>query len=315
MSALICGSMSYDTVMVFNDKFKHNIPVDEIDSPEPFDVHFMVPDLRRQFGGSAGNIAYNLKLLGEKPFPMATVGTDFEDYAIWFDSLGISRDHIKIVEHSATARTFITMDMGDNKMTAFHPGATSYSQFHPIWQVEDVKLGTISYDSTESMVSHALQFTEKGIPFIFDPGHAIFQFDGDELLKFIEQAAWILVNQKEWDVMQRRTNLTPEQLALRGQGLVITQGSGGAMIYVQGTEYKIPSAQAKAINDPVSCGDAFCAGLLYGLLKDADWPTVGRIASLMGAIKVEHHGSQSHQFNLDVFKARFKKNFGYALII
>jgi len=315
MSALICGSMSYDTVMVFNDKFKHNIPVDEIDSTEPFDVHFMVPDLRRQFGGSAGNIAYNLKLLGETPYPMATVGTDFDDYNTWFDSLSIPRDYIKIIEHSATAQTFITMDMGDNKMTAFHPGATNYSQFHPIWQVDNIRLGTISYDSTESMVSHALQFTEKGIPFIFDPGHAVFQFDGDELLKFVEQASWILLNQKEWDVVQRRTNLTPEQVAQRVQGLILTTGSDGATVFAQGTEYNIPAAQAKAVNDPVSCGDAFCAGLLYGLLKDADWPTIGRIASLMGAIKVEHHGSQSHQFNLDVFKARFKKNFGYALII
>jgi adenosine kinase len=315
MSILICGCMSYDTVMVFNDKFNHTISAEEIHSNEPFDIHFLVPDLRLQFGGSAGNIAYNLKLLGAEPIPMATVGLDFTNYATWLDSKKISRRYIKIIDHSVTAKSFITMDMGDNKMTAFHPGATYYAQFQSIWDIDNIVLGTVSFDSTESMLNHALQFNEKGIPFIFDPGHSIIQFDGDELMKFIEQANWILLNQKEWEIMQQRVHLTIEQVAARVQGLIITLGSQGAMIYAQGTTYEIPPAQAKAINDPVSCGDAFCAGLLYGLFKDADWSTIGRIASLMGAIKVEHHGSQSHQFNLDNFKARFKKNFGYALIL
>lgn len=312
-AALICGSLTYDTVIVIDEKFKHHLI---LDNPKPgFEVHFMVPDLRRQFGGSAGNIAYSLKMLGAEPLPMATAGIDFGLYAEWLDSQGIKRDRITKMDHSYTAQNFFIKDMDDNQIIAFHPGALNFSQFNRVSRIQGVTVGTISSDSTEAMITHAPQFVEAGIPFIFDPGRGISQFDGDDLLKFIEQATWILVNQKEWQIMEQRTGLSPAQVAQRVQALIITQNAQGALIYAQDTCYQIPQAQAKAMNDPAGCGDAFCAGILYGLLKDIDWQTTGRIATLMGAIKVEHHGSQNHKFTLDLFKLRFKKNFGYALMV
>ncbi len=310
MSVLICGSLAYDTVVVFNDKFTHHLS-----SQKTLDIYFMVPDLRRQFGGSTGNIAYNLKMLGIEPLPMATVGTDFDAYADWLTSRGIQQNHIMPIEHSHTAQTFVTIDMDDNQITAFHPGAMSFSHYNRVPLTQQITLGTVSLDSPEGMTTHALQLVEIGIPFVFDPGHSISEFDGDELLKFIEQASWVLVNKKEWELMQQRTRLSPQQLAQRVRALIITLGGEGAMIYAHEARYQIPPAVAKAVNDPISCGDAFCAGLLYGLAKDIDWETTGRIATLMGAIKVEHHGSQNHTLTLDSFKARFKKNFGYALIV
>lgn len=315
MSALICGTLSYDTVMVFNDKFRHHVWADQIQQAEAFDVQFMVPDLRRQFGGCAGNIAYNLRMLGLKPFIMSTVGNDFDNYADWLTNQDLPRTYITAIDHSFTAQTYMTMDMEDNKITAFHPGAMSFAHQNSIWRVKDISLGLICMENTEAMVQHALQLTEMGIPFVFDPGYSIYQLDGDELMRFIEQASWILVNEKEWLFMRQHTGLSEEQMAMRVQALIITLGDNGARIYAQGTRYQIPPARAKAANDPAGCGDAFCAGVLYGLLKDADWETTGRVAALMGAIKVEHHGSQNHRFNLELFKARFKKNFGYALII
>jgi len=314
-TALICGSLTYDTVIVLEEKFKnHLIPQEH---PSGFEIHFMVPDLRRQFGGSAGNIAYSLKKLGAIPLPLATVGMDFGPYAEWLDTQGISRNYIKRMDHCYTPQTFFIRDMDDNQLIAFHPGALNFSQYHRVTSPlsEEVNIGIISADSIEGMTAHALQLIEAGIPFIFDPGSTIHQFDGDDLLKFIEQATWILVNQKEWQVMELRTGLTATQMARRVQALIITRDAEGPLIYSQETCYQIPSAQAKAVNDTAGCGDAFCAGLLYGLLKDIDWETTGRIASLMGAIKVEHHGSQNHLFTLEMFKLRFKKNFGYALMI
>jgi adenosine kinase len=191
----------------------------------------------------------------------------------------------------------------------------NFSSTNQVWQAKEATIGIVCSESADAMMIHALQFVEAGIPFIFDPGQSIQLFDGDELLKFLEQAQWILLNRKEWQIVHQRTGLKAEQVAMRVQALIITQEAHGAMIYTQETRYNIPAARAKAINDPTGCGDAFCAGILYGLAKEVDWETTGRIAALMGAIKVEHHGTQNHNFTLDLFKARFKKNFGYALII
>jgi adenosine kinase len=311
MSALICGFLSYDTVMVFNDKFKHHLQ----SNMSALDVRFLVPDIRRQFGGNAGNIAYNLRLLGEKSFPMATVGTDFSLYADWLDSCGISRQYITVMEHCYTPQTFITIDMDDNHITAFHPGAMSFSQFNRIPHNAKFNVGIITADSNESMTKHALEFVDAGIPFVFNPSQSIHDLDGDELMKFIEQATWVLVNRSEWQVMQKRLGLSPQHIAQRLKALIVTLGADGSLIYSHDTRYQIPAATAKAVNDRMGCGAAYCAGLVYGLIRDIDWETTGRIASLMGAIKVEHHGTQNHTFSLDLFKARFKKNFGYALFI
>jgi len=312
MSALICGSFAFDTIMVFNDKFKNHILPEQV---HIINVAFLVPDLRREFGGCAGNIAYNLNMLGGDALPMGTVGTDFASYAEWMDSCGIFRTHVTTIDHSYSAQAFITTDTDDNQITAFHPGAMNYSHQNKVSQAKDVTIGIISPDGRQGMIEHASQFVAAEIPFIFDPGQGLPMFDGNELLQFIEQASWVIVNDYEWQLMQERTGLSAQEIVKRVRALIITKGAEGSMIYTAKTLYTIPSARAKANNDPTGCGDAFRGGLLYGLMKDIDWETTGRIASLMGAIKIEHHGTQNHRVTLEEFKQRFKKNFGYTLLM
>ncbi|MFK5969619.1 MAG: carbohydrate kinase family protein [Candidatus Marithrix sp.] len=312
MSALICGSFAFDTIMVFHDKFKQHILPDKV---HILNVSFLVPDLRREFGGCAGNIAYNLNLLGGEALPMGTVGTDFTPYAEWMDKCGIARTHVTAIDNIYSAQAFITTDMDDNQITAFHPGAMNFSHHNKISQTKGVTLGIVSPDGREGMIEHARQFVAAGIPFIFDPGQGIPMFDSNDLLQFIEQATWVIVNEYEWQLMQEHTDLSEDQVAKRVQALIITKGGNGSTIYTDNTIYQIPSADVKAANDPTGCGDAFRGGLLYGLMKDIDWETTGRIASLMGAIKVEHHGTQNHKITIEDFKQRFKHNFGYTLLI
>lgn len=308
MAALICGSFAYDTIMIFNDKFKHHILPEQV---HILNVSFLVPELRREFGGCAGNIAYNLNLLGGKAVPMGTVGSDFTPYATWMDSRQISREHVKIVENSYTAQAFITTDMDDNQITAFHPGAMNFSHHNKISDAQDIELGIISPDGRDGMIQHAQQFVEAGIPFIFDPGQGMPMFNGDDLKQFIEKATWATFNDYEWQLMHERTGLTTEQVANHLKGLIITKGGEGAVIYSDDKIYQIPAAKPHAIKDPTGCGDAFRGGLLYGLMNSMDWETTGRIASLMGAMKIEVAGTQNHFFSLDEFKARFQQNFGY----
>ena len=309
MAALICGSLAYDTIMVFHDKFKHHILPDQV---HILNVSFLVPELRREFGGCAGNIAYNLKLLGGTALPMATVGTDFAPYAAWMDSYQISRDYIKIIENSYTAQAFITTDMDDNQITAFHPGAMNFSHENKISQAQDVQLGIVSPDGRDGMLQHAQQFAEAGIPFIFDPGQGMPMFNGDDLKQFIEKATWATFNDYEWQLMHERTGLTTDQVANQLKGLIITKGAQGALIYSGDKTYQIPAAKPHAVKDPTGCGDAFRGGLLYGLMNGIDWETTGRIASLMGAMKIEQNGTQNHFFSLEQFKQRFHENFGYS---
>jgi len=309
MAALICGSLAYDTIMVFHDKFKHHILPDQV---HILNVSFLVPELRREFGGCAGNIAYNLKLLGGEALPMATVGTDFAPYAAWMDSYQISRDCIKIIENSYTAQAFITTDMDDNQITAFHPGAMNFSHENKISQAQDVQLGIVSPDGRDGMLQHAQQFAEAGIPFIFDPGQGMPMFNGDDLKQFVEKATWATFNDYEWQLMHERTGLTTDQVANQLKGLIITKGAEGALIYSGDKTYQIPAAKPHAVKDPTGCGDAFRGGLLYGLMNGIDWETTGRIASLMGAMKIEQNGTQNHFFSLEQFKQRFHENFGYS---
>ena len=306
MSALICGSFAFDTIMVFHDKFKNHILPDKV---HILNVSFLVPDMRREFGGCAGNIAYNLKLLGEEPLPMGTVGTDFGPYADWMDEKNISRKYLREVE-TYTAQAFITTDADDNQITAFHPGAMSLSHENSVLDSEGVKLGIVSPDGRDGMIEHAEQFVEAGIPFIFDPGQGLPMFNGEELLNFAEKATWITVNDYEAQLLEDRTGKSAHELAEMVDALIITRGSEGSHIYTLNHRYEIPSATVEAINDPTGCGDAYRAGLLYGLLNGLDWPTTGRIASLMGAIKIETHGTQNHSFTMDEFRQRYETSFG-----
>jgi len=309
MSALICGSFAYDTIMVFHDKFKNHILPDQV---HILNVSFLVPEMRREFGGCAGNIAFNLKMLGEDPLPMGTVGADFSPYADWMDRFGISRQYVKEVD-TYTAQAFITTDMDDNQITAFHPGAMNLSHENSVMQTSGIKLGIVAPDGRDGMLQHAEQFVESNIPFMFDPGQGLPMFSGDELLDFVDKATWVALNDYEAQLMEERTGKSPHELADMVDALIITRGAKGSQIYTSQHRHEIPLAKVSAIKDPTGCGDAYRAGLLYGLLNDLDWENTGRIASLMGAIKIESHGTQNHVFLLDEFFDRFKENFGYRL--
>ena len=307
MSALICGSMAYDTIMVFQDKFKNHILPEKV---HILNVSFLVPVMRREFGGCAGNIAFNLNLLGEEPLIMATVGHDFEPYAQWLSQCGISSEYIRILDDNYTGQAYITTDQEDNQITAFHPGAMNFSHLNHVPADGPVSIGIVSPDGKDGMQQHAEQFVEQRIPFIFDPGQGMPMFNGDELLRFLEQATWVTLNDYESELMQERTGLTLEQIAERVEALIITLGANGSKIYTENGCIDIPPAKPKAILDPTGCGDAYRAGLLYGLMNDLGWKVTGRIASLMGAIKIEHHGTQNHGLDMEVFKERYRENFG-----
>lgn len=312
MSALICGSIAYDTIMVFSDKFKNHILPEKV---HILNVSFMVPDMRREFGGCAGNIAYNLKLLGGEPLLMATVGSDFTPYAEWMDKCGISLQYVKVLDNTYTAQAFITTDMDDNQITAFHPGAMMQAHENKVSDATGVKIGIVSPDGRDGMIQHAEQFVEAGIPFIFDPGQGMPMFDGDDLKRFIDQASYVVVNDYEWQLMQERTRYSPQDVAAKTQALIVTQGGEGSTIYTQQQTYHVPCAKAEKISDPTGCGDAYRAGLLFGLMNNADWEVTGRIASLLGAIKIEQPGTQNHSFSLDEFKQRYQQSFDSELLI
>jgi adenosine kinase len=312
MSALICGSYAYDTIMVFPDRFKNHILPDKV---HMLNVSFLVPEMRREYGGCAGNIAYNLKLLGGAPLPMATVGRDFDLYASWLDTCGIPRTHIRKYDNTYTGQAYITTDMDDNQITAFHPGAMSLSHENTVSNAEGVSIGIVSPDGRDGMIQHAEQFAEAGIPFIFDPGQGMPMFSGEDLLRFTEQATWITLNDYEAQLFEERTGKSPHEIAEQVEALIITLGAKGSHIYTAEHRIEIPAATPRAVNDPTGCGDAYRAGLLYGLMHNLDWPITGRIASLLGAIKIEHHGTQNHTFTREEFDLRFEEVFGQPLSV
>ncbi|MDD1621683.1 MAG: carbohydrate kinase family protein [Methylococcaceae bacterium] len=307
MNALICGSMAYDTIMVFHDKFQNHILPDKV---HILNVSFLVPAMRREYGGCAGNIAYNLKLLKEEPLIMATVGHDFEPYAQWLSQRGISSRYINVLDDHYTGQAYITTDVEDNQITAFHPGAMNFSHLNEVPADSGITIGIVSPDGKQGMQEHAEQFAELAIPFIFDPGQGMPMFNGEELLKFLDLANYATFNDYESELVQERTGLTLEQIAEKVDALIITLGSKGSKVYTHGEIIDIPAAQPKQVLDPTGCGDAYRAGLLYGLINDYDWAVTGRIASLLGAIKIEHHGTQNHTFTMAEFKQRYQDTFG-----
>ncbi len=310
MSAIICGSFAFDTIMVFHDHFKNHILPEQV---HILNVSFLVPDMRREFGGCAGNIAYNLKLLGGEGKPMGTVGMDFKPYADWMDRCGISREHVREISGQYTAQAYITTDQDDNQITAFHPGAMNFSHENSISDTNGCTIGLVSPDGRDGMLQHAEQFVQAGIPFMFDPGQGMPMFGGEELLRFAEQAQWLAFNDYEVKLMQERTGKSPEQLAQMVEAVIVTRGGEGSSIYTRNKSYEIPAARAASLEDPTGCGDAYRSGLLYGLMHGIDWELTGRIAALMGAIKIEHAGTQNHSFTRDEFDQRFQDTFGISL--
>ncbi len=310
MTALISGSMAYDTIMVFQDHFKNHILPEQV---HILNVSFLVPEMRRNFGGCAGNIAYNLMLLGGDGIPMATVGEDFAPYARWMEEKGVSRAGLREIEGEFTAQAFITTDQDDNQITAFHPGAMNHAHLSRVGDFQDISIGIVSPDGRQGMIDHAQQFAEAGIPFIFDPGQGMPMFDGDDLLRFAEQATWLAFNDYEARLMEERTGLSMEKLAERVEAVIVTRGGEGSIIYTGNKHLKIPTAAASKLADPTGCGDAYRGGLLYGLMQGMDWELIGRVASLMGAMKIEQQGPQNHHFGRDEFEHRFHESFGFSL--
>jgi adenosine kinase len=308
--ALICGSLAYDTIMVFEGRFSAHILPEQI---HILNVAFLVPRLRREYGGCAGNIAYNLGLLGDEGLPMATVGRDFAPYAEWLAKAGVSRAHVRTVPGELTAQAFITTDLDDNQITAFHPGAMQHAHLNHVGEAGPVALGIVAPDGREGMLAHAREFVAAGIPFIFDPGQGLPMFDGAELTAFIDAATWVAVNDYEWQLLRERTGLDEQAIAARVDALIVTQGAQGSRIHTEDGCIEIPPAQARAVVDPTGCGDAYRAGLLHGLLRGLDWPSTGRIASLMGAIKIASRGTQNHHFGAEEFRAAFAAAFGQPL--
>jgi adenosine kinase len=308
--ALICGSVAFDTIMVFGDRFRNHILPDKI---HMLNVSFLVPQLRREFGGCAGNIAYNLKLLGDVGYTMATVGKDFGPYADWMRKTGVATDYIRVIESEHTAQGFVTTDLDNNQIWAFHPGAMQQSHLNKVTDAKakekEIAIGIVAPDARDGMVQHADQFADAGIPFIFDPGQGLPLFDGKDLKRFVEQATWVAANEYEWQVIQQRTGWTENDVTQLVEALIVTKGAEGSTIHTKGGPIHIPCAKAHKVVDPTGCGDAYRAGLIHGLLHGLDWPTTGRIASLLGAIKIETLGTQNHTFTAAEFQQRLAAAF------
>jgi adenosine kinase len=310
MSALICGSIAFDTVMVFQGRFREQILADRI---HMLNVSFLVPSLRRNFGGCAGNIAYNLGLLGGRGAPMATVGHDFEPYRRWLRECDVSLEYVRELDDAFTAQAFITTDLDDNQITAFHPGAMGQSHLNVVPANAGITFGIVAPDGRDGMVSHAAQFAAAGIPWLFDPGQGLPMFNGEELLDFVDKATWVAVNDYEGQMLQERTGLSAAGIAAKVRAYIVTRGAEGSVIHADGREYVIPTARPDRVTDPTGCGDAYRAGVIFGLMNELDWDTTGRIASLMGSIKIAHPGTQSHRFDMNEFKTRFRAAFGREL--
>jgi adenosine kinase len=307
MTALICGSLAFDNIMVFPGHFKDHILPDKI---HMLNVAFLVPQMRREFGGCAGNIAYNLALLGGDGMPMGTVGHDFGPYMDWFADQGIDGRFVRAYEEAFTAQAYITTDLDDNQITAFHPGAMEHSHEQAVPVDLGITIGIVSPDGKAGMFAHAEQFVAAGIPFIFDPGQQLPQFDGDELADMVEKATWLTVNDYEMQLVQERTGLGAERLAERLDAVVVTRGGEGSRVHTRAGVIDIPAARVGDLADPTGCGDAYRAGLLYGLMNDLGWERTGRLASLMGAVKIESHGTQNHRPTREALAARYAESFG-----
>jgi len=305
--ALICGSLAFDTIMVFGDRFANHILPDKI---HILNVSFLVPQMRREYGGCAGNIAYNLSLLGDHGVPMATVGSDFGPYRERLERGGIPTGHVRVIASELTAQAFITTDLDDNQITAFHPGAMQHSHANRVSEAHGITLGIVAPDGREGMLEHAAQFAAAGIPFIFDPGQGLPMFGAEELQGFLRQARWVTVNDYEWQLLQQKSRWGVSEIMQHVEALIVTRGAAGAVVHTRGEEIRIPAAPVHAVVDPTGAGDAFRAGLLHGLLHGRDWRTTGLIASLMGAIKVESRGTQNHRFTREEFAQRLAAAFG-----
>jgi adenosine kinase len=306
---LVTGSIAYDTIMVFPDRFKNHLLADQL---HILNVCFLTPDMRREFGGTAGNIGYNLKLLGEAPLVMATVGEDVGPYLERLQRLRIDPRLLKKIPGQFTAQAFITTDLDDNQITAFHPGAMNSSHENHVRRELEAGIAIIGPDGKEGMQQHARECAELGVPFMFDPGQGLPMFSGEEIDEFLRHASYVAVNDYEGKMLEEKTGRKLEEHARRVKALVVTLGAQGSLVFADGKRHEIPCAPADKVVDPTGCGDAYRAGLLYGLAHGWDWTNTGKLASVMGAIKISHRGAQNHTTSRDEIDARFKRAFGHS---
>ena len=310
MTTLVCGSLAFDTIMVFPDQFKKHILPDQI---HILNVAFMVPDMRREYGGTGGNIGYNLKLLGEDPLVMATVGHDFGPYAQRFEQLGLSMRHVRTIEDQFTAQAFITTDVDDNQITAFHPGAMSASHRNRISEASGAKLAIVSPDGRDGMIEHARDLAAAGIPYVFDPGQGLPMFSGPELLDLLARASALAVNDYEARIVEQKTGKSVETIAKTIGAVVVTRGGDGSTIHTRDGAMQVPAVPPTAVVDPTGCGDAYRAGLLYGMARGWEWRKCARLASVMGSLKIAHRGGQNHKPSRADIAAKLHAVFGETL--
>jgi len=310
MRTLICGSLAYDNIMVFRDQFKNHILPDKI---HILNVSFLVPDMRREFGGCAGNIAYNLQLLGGQPVIMAAVGDDFAPYLDRLNRFGMDTRHVRHIPGTYTAQAFITTDLDDNQITAFHPGAMNHSHENSVRDAQNITLGIVAPDGRDGMLQHARDFHAAGIPFIFDPGQGMPMFNGEDLTQFVELADYVTLNDYEAELMQERTGKRLEELAQGVKALIVTLGAKGSLIYSGGKQIAIPCVKVDNVVDPTGCGDAYRSGLLYGISHGWKWEDTGRLAAFMGALKIASRGAQNHSIGREELQHRLQREFGIEL--
>jgi len=294
MASLICGSLAFDTIMDFEGRFAEQILPDQL---HILNVSFLVPALRRDFGGCAGNIAYSLKVLGGTPLPMATLGTDAVDYLQRLKNLGISTEYVRQVEGSYTAQAMIMTDRDNNQITAFHPGAMMQAHINKIEKRDDIKLAIISPDGRDAMLQHADQLKAADIPFVFDPGQGLPMFDGADLNRFIDQATWVTVNDYEGKMLSERTGLNHSDISRRVNGLIVTLGAQGCEVWIDGEKTLVPPVTAAAVVDPTGCGDAWRGALLFGLEQGWSLAKCAALGNQVGALKIAQRGPQN--YNVD----------------
>ena len=307
MRTLVCGSLAYDTIMVFPDRFARHILPEQL---RVLSVSFQIGEMRREWGGCAGNIAYNLLGIGGEPVVMATIGDDGGDYRERLAALGVDGGAVRHVPGAYTAQAFIITDLDDNQITAFHPGAMNYSHQNRVDDVEDIALGIVAPDGKEGMSTHAEQFARAGIPFMFDPGQAMPLFSGPELLAMIDMAHCVAVNDYEGQLLSERTGLSFAALAERVEALIVTMGADGSVIHAGGVTYAVPAAKPAGVLDPTGCGDAYRAGILYGMSHGWDWERTGGLASVMGSLKIASRGGQNHVVNPETVGELYFETFG-----
>jgi len=304
---LICGSLAYDTIMVFPDLFaRHILP----EQTHMLSVSFQIAEMRRQWGGCAGNIAYSLKGLGGEPVVMATIGDDGAPYRERLAELAIARDGLRTVAGTYTAQAFIITDLDDNQITAFHPGAMNRSHDNRVTDVERIGLGIVAPDGKDGMLSHVEQFASANIPFVFDPGQGLPLFTGDQLVEMIDAATYLAVNDYEAKLLSERTGMSERELAARVEAMIVTLGGEGSRIHAEGKMLEIPTVRAEAMVDPTGCGDAYRAGLLYGIAQRWDWDRTGRLAAVLGTLKIASRGGQNHAVNRERIGTLYYDAFG-----